>query len=239
MAFRIPRGYAVNRPPYQELSEGVRPEVRAVPAEAWTGLCPVRVDELHHDPIVIDAGTIIGIASGGTAVDRIFPAHAVTGTIHLASTSDDQTQWGIDDQGAQLATTLTAGPVPPLGVCYQPIYSFQLQQQFSNYQRNVNVGFVTDYLIQIPATTTREHSIRVGDLVAVTAAGGDGAAPFLVGSDAVDAEYGRIGDLTNVDRLIGRYERYDPADDNGARMRFLLVVALLPLILRTVQLQPS
>lgn len=222
MAFRTPRGYAVNRPPYQELSEGVRPEHRAVPAEAWTGLPPVRVDEVHHDPIVIDAGTIVGIASGGSASGKIFPAHAATGTIHLAFTSDDHTNWSLTDQGAQTAEILTDGPVAPLGVCYQPIYSFMLQEVWTNYKRNDNVGFVTDYLIQVPAITTREHAIQYGDLVAVTSAGGDGSVPFAVGSDAVDAEYGRVGELTQVNELIGRFERYYPESDNGARMRFVI-----------------
>ena len=224
MAFRTPRGYAVNRVPYQELSEGVRPEARAVPTEAWTGLPPVRVDEHHHDPIVIDAGTIVGIASGGTASGAMFPAHAVTGSIHLASTSDDHTNWGLTDQGTSTAVSLTNGPVAPLGIAYQPIYSFQLQNTFTNYKRNDNAGFVTDYLIQVPAITTREHDIQVGDLVAVTAAGGDGAVPSaLDDSTHVDAEYGRVGSLlTSADNLIGRFQAYDPADDSGARMRFVV-----------------
>ena len=50
-SFRTPRGYAVERPSYQELSEGVRLEASAVPTEAWSGLPPVRVDEVHHDPV--------------------------------------------------------------------------------------------------------------------------------------------------------------------------------------------
>ena len=60
MALRIPRGYAVNRPYFREVSEGVRPNSQAAPRLPHTGLAHVRVDEVHHDPIVIDAGTIIG-----------------------------------------------------------------------------------------------------------------------------------------------------------------------------------
>ena len=40
MAYRIPRGHEVNRPPYQELSQGIRPEVSAVPQEAYADLPP-------------------------------------------------------------------------------------------------------------------------------------------------------------------------------------------------------
>ena len=220
-SFRIPRGYGVNRPPYQELSEGVRLEASAVPTEAWSGLPPVRVDEHHHDPIVFDAGTLVGLATGGLADGKLFPAHGVTGSIHLASVSDDHTQWGITDQGTQTAAVLTAGDVLPLGIVYQPIYSFQLQNSFVNYKRNENVGILTNYLIQVPAITDRERSLRDGDPVMVSQIGGDATAvDTLDGAVHVDAEYGRIGDLlTSADRLIGRFERYD---DTAANAKFVV-----------------
>lgn len=220
--FRTPRGYGVNRPPYQELSEGVRPEPSAVPTEAWSGLPPVRVDEIHHDPIVLDAGTIVGIATGGSAEGKIFPAHGVTGSIHLAFVSDDHTNWGLTDQGTATAATLTAGDVCPIGVVYQPIYSFQLQNSFTNYKRNENLGIVTDYLIQVPAITKRERSLRDGDLVMVSQVGGDGTAvDTLDGSAHVDAEYGRIGDFltSDTDRLLGRFERFD---NTAANLKFVV-----------------
>ena len=66
MALRIPRGYAVNRPYFREVSEGVRPNSQAAPRLPFTGLPHVRVDEVHHDPIVIDAGTLIGAVTGPT-----------------------------------------------------------------------------------------------------------------------------------------------------------------------------
>ena len=74
MALRIPRGYDTNRPPYSEICEGQRPTVQNVPLEAWTGLPPVRIDEHHHDPIVLDAGTLVGVATGAGAAGKLFPA---------------------------------------------------------------------------------------------------------------------------------------------------------------------
>lgn len=169
MAFRTPRGYEVNRPSYQELSQGIRPEASTVPMAAFTGLQPVRVDELHHDPIVIDAGTIVGIATGGVADGKLFPAHTQSGVTDLTlAAHSDGASWGLGTTDyVDSAATLTAGPVKPLGVVYQPIYSFMLQEQFTNYKRNENVGVVTDYLIQVPAQNEEERRIAAGDLVMV------------------------------------------------------------------------
>jgi len=197
MAFRTPRGYAVNRPPYQEIQEGVRPEASAVPMEAYTGLAPVRVDKLHDDPIVIDAGTIVGIATGGTAVGKIFPAHAVTGNITMHFQSSDNTDWGLPAADVTAtAAALTAGPVLPLGVVTQPVYSFFLQSQYENYTRNVNVPIVTDYMIQVPAVNADERTINAGDLV-------------MCNDVALLGEYGRIGDLASTANLIGRFTKWD------------------------------
>ena len=222
MAFRIPRGYDVNRPPYQELNEGVRPGPQAVPTEAWTGLPPVRVDEIHDDPIVIDAGTLVGIATGGLASGKIFPAHGCTGNLHLAGQSSDLTKWGISDNGTKTAAVLTDGPVLPLGVVYNPVYSFNLQAQYENYKRNENIGFVTDYVIQVPVVTDREHLIRDGDLVMVSLVGGDGGAPdgTLDGSTVVDAEFGSPDNLLiGVNKLIGHFQKYN---DTAAGLKFVV-----------------
>jgi hypothetical protein len=195
--FRTPRGYSVNRPAYQELSAGVRPEASTVPMEAWTGLLPVRVDEIHHDPIVLDAGTIVGIASGGNAAGKLFPAHSVTGSSVLSGTAHaDGASWGLPTSNVtETATSLTAGPVLPLGVVYQPIYSFMLQQQFVNYKRNENVGIVTDYLIQVPCITAEEHNILPGELVTCSMQG--------VG---VGGTYGSVAATTTP---MGRYQAWD------------------------------
>lgn len=171
MALRIPRGFDVNRPPYAEICEGERPNVQSVPLEAWTGLPPVRIDEQHHDPIVIDAGTLVGIATGTSQTNgegKLFPAVWVTGNadstaVTLNHVSDGAT-WGLSTSTSQ---TIDVGNIKPLGVVYQPIYSFNLQAKFTNYKRNDNVGVLTDYVISIPCITTAEHAIRAGDVVCV------------------------------------------------------------------------
>jgi len=198
--FRTPRGYSVNRPAYQELSAGVRPEASTVPMEAWTGLLPVRIDEIHHDPIVLDAGTIVGIASGGFAAGKLFPAHSVTGGSQLSGTAHaDGASWGLPTANqVDTAANVTAGPVLPLGVVYQPIYSFMLNTQFVNYKRNENVGIVTDYLIQVPATTVEEHLIKPGELV-TCALGGTHIAPAA----------NMYGSLAATDQPMGRYQKWD------------------------------
>jgi hypothetical protein len=66
MAYRIPRGFNTFRPPYLELCEGQRPNVSALPLEAWTGLAPTRIDDVNHDPVVLEPGTIVGLATGAT-----------------------------------------------------------------------------------------------------------------------------------------------------------------------------
>jgi len=195
-SYRIPRGYGIDTVQYQEISEGVRPQGSAVPQEAWTGLPPVRIDEVHHDPVVIMPGTFVGLATGGSASGKLFPAHTQTGgtnlTLHF--TSDDAT-WGLRTTDlTATSATLTAGPVKPLGVVYNKIYSFKLQDTFLNYKRNDNVGILTDWLIQIPAITDKERAILVGDLVMISSSG---------------TEYGRPGELASVNSTMGRLERWD------------------------------
>jgi len=195
-SYRIPRGYSVNVPQYRELMEGVRPESSATPMEAWTGLPPVQVEELHHDPIVIMPGTFVGIATGGFAEGKVFPAHGRTGaqTITGRFSSTDDT-WGLSTSDVGwTATGVTAGPVLPLGVVYNPVYSFNLQQAFVNYKRNESLGILTDYLIQIPAITTDEKTILPGQMVMI--------------SDTAD-EYGRAASLSDKNKVLGRLKAWD------------------------------
>ena len=193
---RIPRGYGVNVPPYQEIQEGIRPEASTIPMTAWTGLPPVRIDDHHNDPIVIDAGTVVGFATGGQAVGTLVPAHAQTGatslTLHFASEDSD---WGLRSTDLSItASGYSGGPVKPVGVVFQPIYSFMLQQTFRNYKRNENVGFVTDYVIQIPVVNALMAGIQAGDLVMV--------------NQTAD-EYGRKGDITDLNDLMGTVQAFN------------------------------
>lgn len=209
MAIRKPRGYSVNRPPYAELSEGIRPNVQTLPLEAWTGLPPVRIDEQHHDPIVIDAGTAVGVATG-TYDGKLFPCvlphgatltgsttEALTGTTTVTYhfNSDDDT-WGLPTTDQ----TVDAGIIKPIGIVYQPIYSFYLEQFFSNYKRTDNVGIVTQYVVQVPCVLATEHLIRAGDEVMI-------AKEHLA--------YGRVASGgASTANLAGRYQKWDGASLN-------------------------
>lgn len=202
--FRVPRGYSVNVPQYRELMEGQRPESSAIPLEAWTGLPPVQIEDIQHDPVVLQPGTFVGIATGGMASGTLFPACIGTGNIVLAFSTDDST-WGLPTTTySGLASTYIGGPVLPLGVIYNNVYSFNLQNQFTNYKRNESVGILTDYLIQIPAITAQEKLIAQGDLVMI---------------DTAAFEYGRQGSISSVNNLMGRLQRFD---NSAASQKFVI-----------------
>ncbi|RMH18631.1 MAG: hypothetical protein D6698_06780 [Gammaproteobacteria bacterium] len=226
MATRIPRGYDAVRPPYLELCEGERPNVHAVPLEAWTGLPAVRVDEYHHDPIVIDAGTVVGVITGNApanAAGKLFPAVAVSGSITaVMKHHSDGASWGLPTSDVSISS-LTS--VKPIGVVYQPIYSFMLQETFTNYKRNDNVGVVTDYVIQIPAITTDEHAIRAGDMVAVAHA-----------SDGETWNYGSgLSIAQKQSKLLGRYRKFDTSLNvtNGEQAEFVIGRCLSSIVFAT------
>jgi len=183
MAIRVPRGYEVARPYYNEYCEGKRPVAGALAKEAWTGLAHVRVDELHNDPIVIEPGTLVGMITGGNAVGagKLCPAILGTGTFYAFTgggaggaitivhnlDSPSLIQVGASNTFA-LPTTSgnhAVGRVRPLGVCYQPVYSFILQARYTNYTRNTAVGVLTDYVIQVPAVNSDEWLLEAGDTV--------------------------------------------------------------------------
>jgi hypothetical protein len=153
---------------------------------------------------VFHPGTFVGIATGGSAQGKLFPAHAQTGALTLHFTSDDSI-WGLptsDNTGT--GNTLTGGPVLPLGVVYMPIYSFNLQNQFINYKRNENVGILTDYIIQIPAITADEKLIQPGQKVMVSTSA---------------TEYGRQAELSSINGLMGRLM---PWDGSASTERFCI-----------------
>ena len=163
MAIRVPRGYEVQRPYYNELCEGVRPVAGATAREAWTGLAHTRVDEYHNDPIVLEPGTLVGVATGTLAAGKVVPALMGTG-INFGGDLDQEgvtNVWGLPAGAA----TSALGAVKPVGVCYQPVYSFILNELYTNYKRNTAVGVVTDYVIQVPVTNVEEAAIVAGDAV--------------------------------------------------------------------------
>jgi hypothetical protein len=200
MAIRVPRGYAVQRPYYNELCEGVRPVAGATAREAWTGLAHTRVDELHHDPIVLEPGTLVGISTTGSggiseAAGKLVPALMGTGTARFAGSLTqvgETNTWTLPTTSA--ATVL--GTVKPVGVVYQPIYSFILNSLYTNYKRNTAVGIVTDYVIQVPVTNTEEQAILPGDGVML----GTGTAHGIgTGNTVIRAgRYARVADASTL-----------------------------------------
>lgn len=66
MALRIPRGYARRHPGYQELFEGTRPTLKWLRAADF--LPVAEIEPSSNDPIVIPAGTFVGVATDGGAV---------------------------------------------------------------------------------------------------------------------------------------------------------------------------
>lgn len=165
MAIRVPRGYEVNRPYYNELCEGVRPVAGATAREAWTGLAHVRVDEHNHDPIVIEPGFLVGQVTGGATegAGKITPAVMGTGLGDVGNLSQigAANTWSLPTASGDASV----GRVKPLGVAYQPIYSFNLQAIYTNYTRNSAMGVLTDYVIQVPAVNTDEWDIEAGDTI--------------------------------------------------------------------------
>ena len=218
--FRIPRGYDVSRPGYQELSEGVRPEASAVPMEAYADLPPVRIDELHHDPIVLDAGTVVGMATGGLADGTLFPATAQTGgaPITLWHHSDGAT-WGLATASeTSTLNALTGGAVKPLGMIFQPIYSFKLEDTHPNYKRVDSVGVVTDYLVQVPARSAEERALKAGDKVMVSKTASDyghGVTSTLATLGTLQAWDGST--VADLEFVVGTcFQNLQFASDSGA-----------------------
>lgn len=61
MSYRIPRGYAVRHPQYQEIMEGQRPTLKDLRAAPY--LPVAEIEPRQDDPIVIPAGTFVGVVT--------------------------------------------------------------------------------------------------------------------------------------------------------------------------------
>lgn len=197
MALRIPRGFARNIPSYREVCEGIRPTFQDTPLEAYTGLPHVRMDEVHHDPIVIDPGTLVGIVTGSlTGAGKVVPCTMVTGAVTpsglwVLGSTEAASNFGLPG-GTEYQ--VPCGIVKPIGVVFQPIYSFILQTAFTNYKRTANVGILTNYVINIPAVNAEEVLIESGDIVMVGTGMKYGA--------------GQSGTFATGSHLAGRYAKY-------------------------------
>jgi hypothetical protein len=182
---RVPRGYAKFRTPYNESQEGKRPTFQAVKPAYF--LPVARVDEHKHDPIVLLPGTFVGrLSIAASGIDDTHRAHApivpacpLSYTVTYSSVDlDSDGHWGggvpdIDGAyGTDVVTVAEAGAtsVPatkPVGVVYQPKYAPWMADRFTNYDRNQRTmsWLAWGQNIEIPAMTTNEKLIQVGDLV--------------------------------------------------------------------------
>jgi len=212
MAMRIPRGYARNRPYFREVCEGARPNSQAVARLPYTGLPHVRVDDLTQDPFVFDPGTLVGIITGNNIGSGTFaPAMCSTGSAALPSgflriygSTEAATAWGLPSSSSG---QLNIGVIKPLGVIFAPTYHPILSTAFTNYKRQHSIAFLTEYVIQVPATNDEEVRIEAGDLVQVGSGNHYGigcTSPFDTQKQAGRYAPYNSADVYAAERIVGR-----------------------------------
>ena len=90
--YRIPRGFAVRHPSYQEVYEGQRPTIKDLKAAPY--LPVAEIEPRHDDPIVIPAGTWVGVVGSrrtiyaGTGEALNTGTFATSGDVDLHSLTD-------------------------------------------------------------------------------------------------------------------------------------------------------
>lgn len=90
--YRIPRGFAVRHPSYQEVYEGKRPTIKDLKAAPY--LPVAEIEPRHDDPIVIPAGTWVGVVGSrrtlyaGTGEALATGNYATSGDIDIHSLTD-------------------------------------------------------------------------------------------------------------------------------------------------------
>jgi hypothetical protein len=127
--YRVPRGYARRHPAYQEVMEGVRPTIKGLKAAPWLPIA--EIEPHHNDPIVLPAGTWVGILgadeTGGSptqntgalvgtgqsqgAITTYFLAPASTGQYTLTYTTNDSTIGALFNVGNRVIDIDTNGPI--------------------------------------------------------------------------------------------------------------------------------
>lgn len=82
MAIRKPRGFGRRHPAYQEIMEGQRPSIKGLKAAPF--LPVAEIEQHHEDPIVIPAGTWVGVLSPGGSLTGSHAYPYATGASALA-----------------------------------------------------------------------------------------------------------------------------------------------------------
>jgi len=189
---RIPRGYGRYQTPYNEIFEGQRPSLaelgNLLPAP-W--LPTAAVDQVHDDNLVMQAGTWVGrinatdhanaynAVPAASRTNFLVPAYQGTGEYSLTYGAQDLDNnagtYAVPDidayptaVAAAGTSTITVGPVKPMGVLYQDAYGSYYGLRYKNYSRQHMVGFLAyGQVIMVPAMTAAEAAIQPGDHVAV------------------------------------------------------------------------
>jgi hypothetical protein len=210
--------------------EGQRPTVKGLRAAPWLPIA--EVEPRHDDPIVIPAGTWVGVVNeDGASTGAVTPytglvsngtaGHGVAVESYLVpacseqykvqySTKDTDTTFhaagtinlaNVDDGGGTLVTAAglsslfvgqTGVGIKPLGIAYQDIYASWINDNYLNYEKQPNIGFLmSNQIIQVPAVTAQEQVIKPGDLV-------------MIDGHTIPTETGRAWDPTNTN--VAAYE---------------------------------
>lgn len=144
--YRIPRGFAVRHPSYQEVYEGQRPTIKDLKAAPY--LPVAEIEPRHDDPIVLPAGTWVGVVGSRRTL------YAGTGEA-IATGSHSNLSGDFDPHSL---TDIDRYLVPACGNWYRLDYT----------SRDLDSTFGTNgNVVDIDSLTT--HGARTGS--AVTAAG--------------------------------------------------------------------
>jgi hypothetical protein len=148
-------------------------------------------------PAFVGAGNVIATGADGAATTGGASYNGMSSTIPAVNltqvgSSEAATTWGLWNTSG----SVRLGTVLPMGVVTQPVYSSYLPIAFTNYKRQHSMGFVTEYVIQVPATNDEEVVIRGGDRVML----GSGTHHGIGCNDPYIAN-----------KQAGRYARYAPA----------------------------
>lgn len=195
--YRVPRGFAVRHPAFQELYEGQRPTIKDLKPAPY--LPVAEIEPRHDDPIVLPAGTWVGIINADHTYDSNtghvsqlnkylvpafgqvykleYTANDVSSTFGTLGNVPSLDSWvNAAKTGASVAaagtTTASLGKtgvgVKPVGIVFHDCLASWLPDAYINYTRQETVSLLTrDYVVSIPAVTPAEKLIEPGDLVAV------------------------------------------------------------------------
>lgn len=203
--YRIPREMTRVEYPFKKLHDpGYSPSYPIHPA----AFLPVHSrDNVHDDPIVLPPGTWVGRLDrtqhsalwadwgGAGALVPACPAAYLMGYTALDveasggfATPDIDVNPDTPVAAAGNSTT-TVAAVKPLGVLMKPLYAGWLSTKYENYKRDLIASWRSRHVaVTIPAITTNEKAIQIGDVVILDTTG----SPVWKPTDPANCVAGRI-----------------------------------------------